>query len=131
LTLSGCRAAWDGIRNRPSEFSAAATSIRAAADRFNQGQPDRPVALKIGIHHGTAIAIMPNDEPDYFGQTVNIAAPVQTMADAQEICVTEEVMAYPGVQALLANYHTQPVTAGFQGVGRLMPVIRVGGHLAG
>ena len=53
---------------------AAALEMRAAAERYNQGQPDRPVALKIGIHHGTAIAVTLNDELDYFGQTVNIAA---------------------------------------------------------
>ena len=56
---------------------AAALDMRAAAERYNQGQPDRLVALKIGIHHGTAIAVTMNDELDYFGQTVNIAARVQ------------------------------------------------------
>ena len=108
---------------------AAALDMRAAAERFNQGQPDRPVALKIGIHHGAAIAVTLNDELDYFGQTVNIAARVQAMADAQEICVTEEVREYPGVQALLADLQTQPTMAEFQGVGRPVPVIRVNGHL--
>ena len=109
---------------------AAALEMRAAAERFNQGQPDRPVALKIGIHHGAAIAVTLNDELDYFGQTVNIAARVQAMADAQEICVTEEVRAYPGVEALLGDFRAQPITAEFQGVGRPMPVIRVGGRRA-
>ena len=77
---------------------AAALEMRAAAERYNQGQPDRPVALKIGIHHGAAIAVTLNDELDYFGQTVNIAARVQATADAQEICITDEVIAYPGVR---------------------------------
>ena len=86
---------------------AAALEMRAAAERYNQGQPDRPVALKIGIHHGTAIAVTLNDELDYFGQTVNIAARVQAMADAQEICLTDEVIAYPGVRDLLAGYPTE------------------------
>ena len=76
------------------------------------------MALKIGIHHGAAIAVTLNDELDYFGQTVNIAARVQALADAQEICITEEVRDYPGVEALLADLRTQPVTAEFQGVGR-------------
>ena len=61
---------------------------------------------------------------------MNIAARVQAMADAQEICVTEEVRDYPGVEALLEHLQTQAVTAEFQGVGRPMPVIKVGGpHL--
>ena len=105
---------------------AAALDMRAAAERFNQGQPDRPVALKIGIHHGAAIAVTLNDELDYFGQTVNIAARVQAMADAQEICITEEVRDYPGVEALLEHCPTERSTAEFQGVGRPMAVVRVG-----
>ena len=40
------------------------------------------MSLKIGIHHGAAIAVTLNDELDYFGQTVNIASRVQEMADA-------------------------------------------------
>ena len=75
---------------------AAALDMRAAAERYNQGQPERPVSLKIGIHHGAAIAVTLNDELDYFGQTVNIASRVQAMADAAEICITEEVWSYPG-----------------------------------
>lgn len=105
---------------------AAALEMRAAAERYNQGQPDRPVALKIGIHHGTAIAVTMNDELDYFGQTVNIAARVQATADAQEICLTDEVIAYPGVQDLLAGYPTERDSAEFRGVGRRMGVVKVG-----
>ena len=84
----------------------------------------------VGIHHGPAIAVTLNDELDYFGQTVNITARVQALADAHEICITEEVRDYPGVEALLAECRTEPVTAEFQGVGRSMPVIKIGGRLA-
>ncbi|HEX6012783.1 MAG TPA: hypothetical protein VFY87_13505, partial [Geminicoccaceae bacterium] len=51
---------------------------------------------------------------------------VQEMAGAQEICVTEEVRSYPGVQALLEPYPVEAGTAEFQGVGRPMAVVRVG-----
>ena len=105
---------------------AAALEMLDAAERFNQGQPDRLVSLKIGIHHGAAIAVTLNDELDYFGQTVNIASRVQAMADAQEICITEEVRDYPGVQTLLEHCPAEPSTANFQGVGRPMTVVRVG-----
>jgi class 3 adenylate cyclase len=105
---------------------AAALDMRAAVERFNQGQPERPVSLKIGIHHGASIAVTLNEELDYFGQTVNIAARVQAMADAQEICVTGDVWVYPGVQTLLEPYPTEQSTADFRGVGRSMAVVRVG-----
>jgi len=108
----------------------AALDMRGAIERFNEGQPERPVLLKIGIHHGAAIAVTLNDELDYFGQTVNIASRVQEMADASEIWVTEDIWRYPGVQALLEPYPAEQHTAEFRGVGQPMAVVRIGarGH---
>ena len=104
----------------------AALEMRGAIDRFNEGQPERPVALKIGIHHGAAIAVTLNDELDYFGQTVNIASRVQEMADAAEIWITEDVWRYPGVESLLGRYSAEPRTAEFRGIERPMTVVRIG-----
>jgi len=105
---------------------AAALDMRSAIDRFNATQPERPMLLKIGVHHGAAIAVTLNDELDYFGQTVNIASRVQEMADAAEIWITEDVWRYPGVQVLLEPYPAEPRTAEFHGIERPMTVLRVG-----
>jgi len=105
----------------------AALAMRRAVEGFNRGQPERPVSLKIGIHHGAAIAVTLNDALDYFGQTVNIASRVQELADASEIWITEEVWSYPGVRALLAPHPVQPRTAVLPGIGRPMTVMRVDG----
>ena len=104
----------------------AALDMRGAIERFNEGQPERPLLLKIGIHHGAAIAVTLNDELDYFGQTVNIASRVQEMADAAEIWVTEDVWRYPGVQALLEPYPSEQRTAEFRGIEEPIAVLRVG-----
>jgi class 3 adenylate cyclase len=108
----------------------AALEMRSAIDRFNEGQPERPVLLKIGIHHGAAIAVTLNDELDYFGQTVNIASRIQEMADASEIWITEDVWRYPGVDALLAPYPAEQRTAEFRGIEQSMTVVSIGsrGH---
>jgi class 3 adenylate cyclase len=104
----------------------AALDMRAEIERFNQGQLERSMSLKIGVHHGAAIAVTLNDELDYFGHTVNIASRVQEMADAAEIWITEEVWSYPGVQALLAPYPAEPRTARFHNIERPMTVLRIG-----
>ena len=104
---------------------AAALDMRDAIERFNQDQPERPVSLKIGIHHGAAIAVTLNDELDYFGQTVNIASRVQEMADAAEIWITEEVWRYPGVQALLERSSVEARETRFQGIETPMAVRRI------
>ena len=99
--------------------------MRGAIQRFNEDQGERPVSLKIGVHHGAAIAVTLNDELDYFGQTVNIASRVQEMADAAEIWITEAVWHYPGVQALLEPYPAEPRTAEFHGIEEPMTVVRI------
>lgn len=105
---------------------AAALAMRDVIQRFNSDQPDRPVLLKIGLHHGAAIAVTLNNQLDYFGQTVNIASRVQEMADASEILITEEVWSYPGVQELLAPYATEQQQTTFPGLGHPMTVLRIG-----
>ena len=57
--------------------------------------------IKIGIHEGPCLAVTLNDRLDYFGQTVNIAARVQGLADSQAILVTKPVVDNPQVSKLL------------------------------
>ena len=57
--------------------------------------------IKIGIHEGPCLAVTLNDRLDYFGQTVNIAARVQSLADSQAILVTKPVMDNPQVAKML------------------------------
>ncbi len=106
----------------------AALEMRGAIERFNEAQPERPVSLKIGIHHGAAIAVTLNDDLDYFGQTVNIASRVQEMADAEEIWITEDVWHYPGVRAALEAFPVEQRTAEFRGIERPMTVMRISGR---
>ncbi|MGH6917612.1 MAG: adenylate/guanylate cyclase domain-containing protein, partial [Geminicoccaceae bacterium] len=103
----------------------AALDMRDAIERFNKTQPERLVSLKIGIHHGAAIAVTLNDELDYFGQTVNIASRVQEMADAAEIWISDDVWRYPGVRPLLEPYPAERHTAAFRGIEQPMTVMRV------
>jgi class 3 adenylate cyclase len=54
---------------------------------------DRHLSLKIGIHEGPCLAVVLNERQDYFGQTVNIASRVQSLADARAIFATRPVVA--------------------------------------
>ncbi|WP_159711845.1 adenylate/guanylate cyclase domain-containing protein, partial [Geminicoccus flavidas] len=104
---------------------AAALEMRDAIRRFSAGQSERAVAVKIGIHHGAAIAVTLNDQLDYFGHTVNIASRVQQMAGAGEIWLTEDVWNYPGVQKLLGGQTAQHEVARFQGIEEPMSLVRL------
>jgi class 3 adenylate cyclase len=59
------------------------------------------LVIKIGIHEGPCLAVTLNDRLDYFGQTVNIAARVQGLADSRAIFTTKSVAENSKVSMLL------------------------------
>ena len=88
---------------QPQDAVAAGIEMIQELARFNQ-TASQPLGLKVGIHRGRAIAVTLNDRIDYFGQDVNIAARIQGLADVNEVCISDAVMAAPGV-AELTNVH--------------------------
>lgn len=70
----------------PDRALAAALRMREAVQDL-----DRDLLLKIGIHEGPCLAVVLNEQQDYFGQTVNIAARVQKLARSQSILATARV----------------------------------------
>jgi class 3 adenylate cyclase len=115
---------------KPADAVQAALDMRSEIASFNERQPDKALILKIGIHKGAAIAVTLNDRLDYFGQTVNIAARVQNLADADEIFVSQDVYESAGVRDGLAPYTGEPRTAQLRGVQQELPVFRVGARAA-
>jgi class 3 adenylate cyclase len=104
----------------------AALDMREAVDQLNRDRPQRDFILKIGVHRGASIAVTLNERLDYFGQTVNIAARVQNLADGDEICITEEVYGAPAVAEIIAPYPVAKSEAELKGVSQAMSVY----HLA-
>jgi class 3 adenylate cyclase len=51
-----------------------------------------PLVLKVGVHHGPAIAMTANDHLDYFGRTVNLAARVADQSHGGDVVVLREVL---------------------------------------
>jgi class 3 adenylate cyclase len=111
--------------SRPVDCVAAALYMLKAIGQFNRerGQPD--VILKMGAHCGPSIAVTLNENLDYFGQTVNIAARVQSFADASEICLTEALYTAAGVRELLAGHEVREFDAPLRGVEGIARVHRV------
>jgi class 3 adenylate cyclase len=115
------------VFSRPSDAVAAALEILEEIERFNRHQDKPAVILKIGAHCGSSIAVTLNENLDYFGQTVNVAARVQSLADAGEICITEALFTAPGVSQLLAGREVVEFEASLRGVEGNARVYRVVG----
>jgi class 3 adenylate cyclase len=109
----------------PADAVEAALDMRREIAVFNERQPDKALILKIGVHKGAAIAVTLNDRLDYFGQTVNIAARVQNLADADEIFVSQDVYDSHDVKSKLAAFAVEPRDAQLRGVAQNLQVFRV------
>jgi len=85
------------------------------------------LVLKIGMHLGPSIAVQSNNQLDYFGRTVNIAARVQALAGGGEIVCSEEVWQAPGVQQIAAGrgLHVRQEKAPLKGIGERMTLRRI------
>jgi len=92
----------------PDHGLRAALEMRDAMDRLNKGQRHEDLILKIGMHEGPCLAVTLNDRLDYFGQTVNIAARVQGLADSRSIFATEPVVTNQVVADLLRERSLVP-----------------------
>ena len=94
---------------RPEHAVVAGLRIRAAMERLNVERGKDDLIVKIGIHEGPCLAVMLNERQDYFGQTVNIAARVQSLSTAQEMHVTGPVIDAPGVAMILQKQAITPI----------------------
>lgn len=92
--------------------------LKAMSERWQTG--GYQLGLKIGLHAGPALAVSAEDRLDYFGQTVNIAARVQNLAQAGEIWLTEPVLHATGVQETLVatGYREEKHLVALKGVGQ-------------
>lgn len=82
-----------------------ALEVQQRVDTFNAelGQ-GAVIVIKIGLHHGSAIAVNANGQMDYFGRTVNIAARIQGLSAGGDIVLAEALWAEPELQAVLAEH---------------------------
>jgi class 3 adenylate cyclase len=118
-----------------ASFSSPADAFQAADDMMRAMGPVEErvrhlgyvTGLKVGIHEGTALAVSSDERLDYFGQTVNIAARVQALADAGEIWITDVVMNDGAVAALVkaGHFQVEQKQVALKGVGHPTDVFRV------
>ncbi len=114
-----------------ASFAEPTPALEAAAAMTREvrkvGRDGADLRLKVGLHTGPCIAVELNERLDYFGQTVNIAARVQGVAQASEIAITEPVYTAPGAQEVIrtAALHASREQASLKGVEGQVTVYRL------
>lgn len=112
--------------HEPGAAVRAAIDMLRETDAFNRRSPGKDLLLKIGMHRGASIAVTLNGQLDYFGQTVNIAARVQALADSNEIYLTSDVYEFPGIAELLhASFRIETRLANLRCVHEEMLVYKI------
>ncbi len=74
---------------------------------YGEKDKENKIEVKMGIHTGTTIVVTLNERTDYFGNTVNTAARIQSIADPQEIVVSEQVLEFDGFKEILQKYNVK------------------------
>jgi class 3 adenylate cyclase len=112
---------------RPEHAIVAGLRMRAAMDKLNAERGSNDLVVKIGIHEGPCLAVMLNERQDYFGQTVNIAARVQSLSTSQEIHITGPVIDAPAVAEILERQAIKPIQkqAALRGIADKMLVYEI------
>jgi len=112
---------------RPEHAIVAGLRMRAAMTALNAERGTDDLVVKIGIHEGPCLAVMLNERQDYFGQTVNIAARVQSLSTSQEIHITGPVLDAPAVATILEKQAIKPIQkqAALRGIADKMVVYEI------
>jgi class 3 adenylate cyclase len=98
-TVGDCvMAAFDTAIDAARAGRACILALRTLKDREGQAPG---LALKVGVHAGSCLAVEANGQVDYFGRTVNIAARVESLASPDELVLSWTAVEEAAVQAFL------------------------------
>lgn len=87
----------------------AALDMLDGMEPLNERYPELPpLTIKLGLHRGPCLAINANDNLDYFGTTVNLAARVQGASRGGDMVFTQAMVEDPTVRQLLEERELIP-----------------------
>jgi serine/threonine protein kinase/class 3 adenylate cyclase len=105
----------------PTAAVRVALGLQGALDRSEK----KGLQLRVGVHHGPALAATLNDHLDYFGATLSQAMRLPGLVQGGEVVLTEAVASDPRVAALLQG---QGLKGTVQGGDMVLHCFRVPGR---
>jgi class 3 adenylate cyclase len=111
----------------PADAVRAALEMFGSLERFNR-ENSSELVLKVGIHRGDAIVVSGRYRTDYFGQTVNVASRMLTVAAPGELVLSDAVWQGDHVAPLLDGYAVREESATLKGVSGEVLVHRLRPH---
>jgi class 3 adenylate cyclase len=111
----------------PDRALRSAMRMREAMRKINEKRGSADLALNIGLHEGSCLAVTLDERQDYFGQTVNVASRVQELADPTAILATKPIIESPEVKRLLgeSGYRTTSRQFSLRGVSEAFDIYEI------
>ncbi|MFT3714244.1 MAG: adenylate/guanylate cyclase domain-containing protein [Archangium sp.] len=104
----------------------AAFACLSAFDEFRRKTPHaEATALKLGVHGGPCYVVTANGTLDFFGQTVNVAARLQGLAESGEVVIQAEAWNQLPAAMRDALSVSAPFQARVKGVTEELTLVRV------
>ena len=104
---------------------AAVRSAIIMQQRIAEAEEDARLRLKLGLHAGPCITVTLNDQLDYFGSTVNMAARLQALSEGDDIVISSELASDPEVVPILQEYNPETERAELKGFDDLVEFARL------
>lgn len=89
----------------PDDALRASIEMQRSMLGFNQRLGSDGIAIRVGLHCGSSIAVTLNGCLDYYGTAVNLAARLEGIGDAGDITMSKTFFSDPSVDAMLCNYN--------------------------
>lgn len=90
------------VFHEPADALRCGLEIQRDLGAFNSAVAERkPLVVKMGVHHGPAIAINANGRLDFFGRTVNIASRILRESRGGDLVLAKELLDEPQMQIVL------------------------------
>lgn len=88
---------------------AALRAVKAAHAALARMEGNPALSVKFGLHAGPCLAVTLNEQLDYFGSTVNIAARLPTLAEGGELVFSSQIKNDPEAQEWLRQNRLEPI----------------------
>jgi len=88
----------------PDDALRAALEMQQSMPAFNRRAGNADIAIRVGLHSGSSIAVTLNDRLDYYGEAVNLAARLEGEAEDGGIAMSLNFTRDPAVGDILRQY---------------------------
>jgi class 3 adenylate cyclase len=109
----------------PADALNCAIRIQHDIHWFNQTSDNNPIIVKLGLHTGRCLLVNLNDQLDYCGSAVNMAARLQGQSCGGDIVMSSEFADHPEVVSVLDGYSPVRETVELTGFSKPVPFWRI------